>query len=258
MEFVKVERQERLAKVTIDRPKAMNALNRLVLEELAQVFATLSEDDETLVVILTGAGEKAFVAGADIGAMADMDMDEARAFADLGQKTFFDVERSSLVVLAAMNGFALGGGLELAMACDIRIAVERARLGQPEVNLGVIPGFGGTQRLARLVGRSRAKRLILTGELIGASQALSMGLVDQVVAADELLATCQELGQVIAEKGPLAIRAAKRAIDRGLDLSLDQGCSFEAGEFAQLFASEDQVEGMKAFLEKRKPSFQGK
>ncbi len=258
MEFVKVERKERLATVTIDRPQAMNALNRQVLEELSGVFAALREEEEILVAILTGSGDRAFVAGADIGAMADMSVEEARAFADLGQKTFFEIECSPLVVIAAINGFALGGGCELAMACDMRIASEKARLGQPEVNLGVIPGFGGTQRLARLIGRSQAKRLIFTGELVKAQPALALGLVDQVVPADELLVTCQELGHLIARKGPLAIRAAKRAIGRGLDLTLEQGCAFEAEEFGQLFASWDQTEGMKAFLQKREPSFQGK
>jgi len=258
MEFVKVERQDRWATVTIDRPRAMNALNAQVLEELAETFAALSADEHILVAILTGGGEKAFVAGADIGSMVEMDIAQARAFADLGHRTFLDIEKAPLVVIAAINGFALGGGCELALACDMRIAVEKARLGQPEVNLGVMPGFGGTQRLPRVVGRSQAKRLIFTGDVISASRALQLGLVDQVVEADELLPTCQKLGQLIAQKGPLAVRSAKRAIDRGLDLSLDQGCAFEAEEFAQLFATEDQKEGMQAFLGKREPAFRGK
>ncbi|HAI21827.1 MAG TPA: crotonase [Clostridiales bacterium UBA8153] len=252
-----VEHEGPWATVTINRPQVLNALNRQVLDELRRVIADLQEA-KVRVVIITGAGDRAFVAGADIHEMKDMDAKEAHRFAEAGQAAFSQIAQSSLVSIAAINGFALGGGCELAMACDIRVASEKARLGQPEVNLGVIPGFAGTQRLPRLVGPGRAKLLTLTGDIIDAAAAERMGLVDLVVPPDQLLERTRELARKLAAKGPLAIIAAKRAIDAGLDLSLEAGSAAEAGKFAALFDTTDQKEGMAAYLGKRPAQFQGK
>ncbi|MEW6522291.1 MAG: enoyl-CoA hydratase-related protein [Bacillota bacterium] len=255
--YISTEREGAWAVLTINRPRVLNALNRQVLVELKSALEELQEA-KVRVIILTGAGEKAFVAGADIGEMKDMDVATARQFALDGQAVLAFIESMPVVVIAAINGFALGGGCELAMACDIRVASERARLGQPEVNLGVIPGFAGTQRLSRLVGRGRAKLLTFTGDIIDAASAEGMGLVDVVVPHDQLMERARELARKIAGKGPLAIAAAKRAIDRGLDLTLAEGSAYEAGEFAALFATADQKEGMAAYLEKRSAKFEGK
>jgi enoyl-CoA hydratase len=257
-EYLVTETDGPVALLTINRPRALNALNSKLLGELKRALDELGAGGTVRVVVITGAGERAFVAGADIGEMKDMDSARARAFAEYGQSVFDYIENLPLVVIAAINGFALGGGCELAMACDIRVASDRARLGQPEVNLGVIPGFGGTQRLARLVGRGRAKQLIFTGDIIDAQAAERIGLVDMVVAPDELLPRCRELATKIANKGPRAVVAAKRAINRGLDLSLADGSALEAAEFGALFDGADQKEGMAAFLEKRPARFTGK
>lgn len=252
-QHVKLERRGWASLITIDRPESRNALNQEVLLELKAAVAAAASDDSAAVVI-TGGGEKAFVAGADIGAMARMEPPAARAFAALGQGAFAAIEACPKPVIAAINGHALGGGCELALACDIRLAADTARLGQPEVKLGVIPGFGGTQRLPRLIGRGRAKELIFTGRVVTAQEALAIGLVDRVVPAAELLAAALSLADEIAQNGPRAVSAAKGAIDRGLAMSLAEGQALEAEAFAGLFGAE-QREGMEAFLAKRPAKF---
>jgi enoyl-CoA hydratase len=246
------------AVVTINRPAALNALNAEVLDELAAAFADLQHNDAVACVILTGSGAKAFVAGADIAAMQPLDAVTAVHFARLGHAVLNVIEKFPKPVIAAVNGFALGGGCELAMACDIRIVADNARFGQPEVNLGVIPGFGGTLRLARLVGKGRAKELIFTGDMIDAQEAYRIGLANKVVAADELLAAARSLAAKIASKGPVAVRFAKESVDNGLEMDLDRAGRFEADLFGLCFATADQKEGMQAFLEKRPAIFTGK
>lgn len=246
------------AVVTINRPAALNALSMDVIKELDTAFAELKQNEAVACVILTGSGAKAFVAGADIAAMQSMDAVTAVHFARLGHSLLNLIENFPKPVIAAVNGFALGGGCELAMACDVRIVAENARFGQPEVNLGVIPGFGGTLRLARLVGKGRAKELIFTGDMIDAQEAYRIGLANKVVAADELLATAHAMAAKIASKGPIAVRFAKEAVDNGLEMDLDRGGRFEADLFGLCFATADQKEGMQAFLEKRPAKFTGK
>jgi enoyl-CoA hydratase len=253
-----IEIADAVAVVTINRPAALNALNKDVLEELAAAFTELESNENVACVILTGSGSKAFVAGADIAAMQALDAVSAEHFARLGHSVFNAIENFPKPVIAAVNGFALGGGCELAMACDIRIAAENARFGQPEVNLGVIPGFGGTLRLARLVGKGRAKELIFTGDMVDAQEAHRIGLANKVVAAEELLAKARSMATKIASKGPVAVRFAKESIDSGLEMDLDRGGRFEASLFGLCFATTDQKEGMQAFLEKRPAKFTGK
>lgn len=252
-----VEKENGTAIVTINRPAALNALNKEVLEELYDAFKGLEEDESVVCIILTGSGAKAFVAGADIAAMQSMDAVVAENFARLGHKVFNAVESCSKPVIAAVNGFALGGGCELAMACDVRLAAENARFGQPEVNLGVIPGFGGTLRLARLVGKGRAKELIFTGDMVDAAEAYRIGLANKVVAAEDLISEARKMADKIASKGPLAVRFAKQAVDNGIEMDLDRAGRYEAGLFGLCFASADQKEGMLAFLEKRPAKFSG-
>ncbi len=256
MGVVRVEREGGVATVVLDRPEALNALNQEVLEELDSAFKDLALDPTLRVVILTGAG-KAFVAGADIKAMADFTPEEALAFGRFGQGVFDRIEAFPRPVIAAVNGFALGGGCELAMACDFRIASEKAKAGQPEVNLGVIPGFGGTQRLVRLIGRARAKYFTFTGEVIPADRALALGLFDEVVPAENLLTRCKEIAATIATKGPVAVSLAKEAINQGADLALEPALALEAERFSQCFATADQKEGMAAFVAKRPATFTG-
>jgi enoyl-CoA hydratase len=248
--------------VTVNRPDVLNALDGRTLEELDQVFAGLEAacggPDGVRCVILTGAGEKAFVAGADIAAMATMGVEEARRFSELGRRLGERVERLAVPVIAAVNGFALGGGLELALLCDFIIASTSAKLGQPEVNVGVLPGFGGSQRLARRIGTARARQLLYTGELITAEQGLAWGLCNEVTAPGDLVPRARALAERIAGRAPLAVAAAKRAVRAGEDLPLDRALWFEQGEFAGLFGTADQKEGMRAFLEKRPPRWQGK
>ncbi len=253
-----LEKSGGIATVTVNRPKALNALNEATLKELLCCFTGLENDAEVKVVILTGAGEKAFVAGADIAFMQGMDAVAARRFALLGQKAMNAIEQLSKPVIAAVNGFALGGGCELALACDIRLASENARFGQPEVNLGVIPGFAGTQRLPRLIGKGRAKELLFTGEMIDAAEAYRLGLVNRVVVREELAAAARELAGKIAGKGAIAIALCKDAVDSGLEMESDKACRYEADQFALCFATADQKEGMGAFLEKRPARFQGR
>ncbi len=250
-----VEINNGIAVITINRPKALNALSYAVLEDLAGAFAELQEDTDLACVILTGGGEKAFVAGADIAAMQALNAVEAENFARLGHKVFNEIESFARPVIAAVNGFALGGGCELAMACDVRIASENARFGQPEVNLGVIPGFGGTLRLSRLVGKGRAKELIYTGDMIDASEAYRIGLVNKVVASEQLLEEAKKMATKIASKGPLAVSLAKQAVDNGLEMDIDRAGHYEASLFGLCFASSEQTEGMLAFLEKRPAKF---
>ncbi|ABO50306.1 Enoyl-CoA hydratase/isomerase [Desulforamulus reducens MI-1] len=253
-----LEKEGNIALLTINRPKALNALNPEVLTELGQAVDAISADDEIFVVILKGAGEKAFVAGADITAMKDMTALEGRNFGQLGQEVFKKLEYMPKPIIAAINGFALGGGCELAMACDIRVASEKSKFGQPEVGLGITPGFAGTQRLPRLVGKGRAKELIYTADIIGAADAHRIGLVNHVVPEDQLLEFCKNMAKRIASKGQIAVRLCKSAIDQGLEMDVDKGIAYEAEVFGLCFATTDQTEGMTAFVEKRKPNFTGK
>ncbi len=246
--------------ITLNRPDKLNALNVELVTALARLGEALSSDPQYAGVrcaILTGAGDKAFAAGADIAGMSTMTVAQAKAFADLGHRVGALFEALPFPVIAAVNGFALGGGCELALACDFIYASDRAKLGQPEVNLGVIPGFGGTQRLARRVGDARARELCMTGDTLSAEEARSLGLVNAVVPHAELLGKVREVAKKIASKGPLAIAAAKRVIARGADVALPVANELEATAFASLFGSEDQREGMKAFLEKRPAKFKG-
>jgi len=243
--------------LTINRPKALNALNVETLSDLIDALDQIVENDDIGGVLLTGAGDKAFVAGADIGEMEGMDVREARDFAMLGQSTFSNIENLSKPVIAVVNGFALGGGLEIAMACDLILASEKARFGQPEVKLGVIPGFGGTQRLVRRVGAHLAKELILTGSYIKSKRALDIGLINAVYPPDELMDEAVAMMKKILANGPVAVQLAKAAINTGADENLEVGLTLERDAFAQCFATDDQDEGMKAFLEKREPDFKG-
>jgi enoyl-CoA hydratase len=249
---------DRIATVTINRPKTLNALNLAVMQDLSAVFEDIASREDVGVVLLTGAGEKAFVAGADISEMRHYTTVQALEFSLFGQGVLERIERLPQPVIGVVNGFALGGGCELAMACDILIAAETAKFGQPEVNLGIIPGYGGTQRLARLVGRNLAKELVLTGEMITAQRACEIGLVNRVVPQAGLMDAAREMAAKILSKGPVAVRTAKMAMNRGLDLDLSNACALEANAFAVGFSTADRVEGMTAFLEKRKPVFTGK
>ncbi len=255
---LRCEKEGGQALVVIDRPKALNALNRETLEELMDCFGCLAGDEEVGVVILTGGGEKSFVAGADISFMQELDVEGAAQFARLGHSVTAGLENLPQPVIAAVNGYALGGGCELSLACDIRVAAENAKFGQPEVNLGVIPGFGGTQRLPRLVGKGAACELLFTGDIIDAQEALRIGLVNRVVPQDELLDTCRRMAQAILAKGPLAVRLCKQTVNTGMEMDLGRANQYELIQFSRCFASKDQKEGMRAFLEKRNPAFQGK
>lgn len=250
--------QDGLALLVIDRPKALNALNEAVLSQIDLAWDRLEEDPAVRVVILTGGGEKAFVAGADISELKGLSQQQGFRAGRRGQRLFSRIEQSRLLTIAAVNGFALGGGLELAMACDIRVLSEKAVVGLPEVSLGVIPGYGGTQRMTRLVGPSHALELIATGRKIDAARAEAIGLANRVVAPDQLLDSCKALAQEILANAPLAVSAAKRAVRVASESKLDEGYYVEAREFAGLCASQDAKEGMTAFFERRKAQFQGK
>lgn len=249
-----LEKQENIAVISINRPKALNALNSDILTELDSAIDKVIEDEDVYVVILTGKG-KAFVAGADIAEMKDMNSVEARRFANKGLNLFRKIELMEKPIIAAVNGFALGGGCELAMCCDIRIASNKAKFGQPEVGLGITPGFGGTQRLSRLVGEGKAKELIFTADIIKSEEAHRIGLVNRVVTDEKLMEAAIEMASKIASNGQLAIRYSKSAINRGGEVDIDTGMSIEKNLFGLCFASEDQKEGMAAFLEKRKPNY---
>lgn len=256
-EFIKTETADGTALVTVSREKALNALNQGVLEELRTAFQDLSGDAAVRSVILTGAGDKAFVAGADIAAMAKMSPDEAGRFAQLGHEAMSAVQNCRKPVIAAVNGFALGGGLELALSCDFIYASEKAKFGLPEVGLGLYPGFGGTQRLSRAIGPNRARELIFTGRMIGAAEAIAWGIVNQIVAPEGLLDAVRQTAAEINQKGPVAIRLAKQVINEGKDEPLQRGLDLERDIFPKCFESEDLKEGLAAFLEKRKPEFKG-
>lgn len=251
---IKVENYGTMAIVRINRPKALNSINTLLLLELESVIDHLEKDDQVKVIILTGEG-KAFAAGADISEMRNKTALEGRWFGEFGTGVLKKWEVMSKPTIAAVNGFALGGGCELAMACDIRIASTKAEFGQPEVGLGIIPGFAGTQRLPRLVGMAKAKELIFTGDLISAEEACRIGLVNRVVESDQLMDACIKMAEKIALKGPNAIMYSKKAINDGMETDLERGTAIENSLFGLCFASEEQSEGMTAFLEKRKPNF---
>jgi len=257
-ENIRFEPEDLVGVISVDRPKALNALNPDTLRELLRCLRDVRREGKIRCLILTGGGEKAFVAGADIAAMQAMSVIEAKEMARLGQRLTSALEDLPIPVIAAVNGFALGGGLELAMACDLIIASERARFGQPEINLGIIPGFGGTQRLARRVGAPRAREMIYGGEMIDAETARQWGLVNRVVKPEELLPEARKLAAQLVSKAPLALAQAKLAIHQGLNIDLESGLRLEAEAFAVTFSTEDRKEGMAAFLAKRPPAFRGK
>ena len=248
------KREGNIGILSINRPEALNALNIEVLQELDKAMDIIEKDEEVYVLVLTGEG-RAFVAGADIGEMKDMDVFQAREFADLGLKLFRKIELMEKPIIAAVNGFALGGGCELSMCCDIRIASEKAKFGQPEVGLGIIPGFAGTQRLSRLIGMGRAKELIFTTDMIDAEEAYRIGLVNKVVAADKLMEEALNMAKNISQRGQIAVRFAKTSINHGMDVDMETAMAIERDLFGLCFSTEDQKEGMAAFLEKRNPNY---
>jgi enoyl-CoA hydratase len=249
-----LEREEDSALITINRPRVLNALNRSTLKELTDAFAQLNGDQRVRVIIITGSG-KAFIAGADLAEMKEYTPEQARDFAEMGHMTMDAIQNTGKPVIAAVNGFALGGGFELALACDIILASEKAKLGLPEVNLGLIQGFGGTQRLSRLVGKALAKEIIFTADAISAERAYEIGIVNRLFPQDELLPEAKKMAQKMAQKGPIALKLAKRAIDSGYNKELSEGCKLERAAFVESFTTSDSKEGMTAFLEKRKPVF---
>lgn len=257
-EYLRLERREEVALLTIAREEKLNALNGAVIGELFQAFEELADDGSVQVVILTGAGNKAFVAGADIGELAELDTFRAKQMSQRGQRLTLTIENFGKPVIGAINGYALGGGLELALACHMRVASEKAKLGLPEVSLGVIPGYGGTQRLARLVGMGRALEMVLTGEMVSAQRAYEMGLVNLVVPPEELLEKSVELAKKITKNGPVAVRLALESVVRGQNMGIREALELEADLFGLVCSTQDMREGTQAFLEKRKPQFQGK
>jgi enoyl-CoA hydratase len=246
-----------IAVLKFNRPKALNAVNPQVVEEVNGALDEVEKIPDIKVLVLTGEGEKAFVAGADISHMVQLTPLEARAFARAGQALCFRLEGLPIPVIASVNGFALGGGIEIAMACDVIYASDKATFGQPEINLGIMPGFGGTQRLARLVGKAMAKELCMTGVFVGAEEAKTIGLVNRVFPHDQLWEETMKTANILASKGKVSLQAVKSSIERGLDVDLRDGCFLEADHFGLCFASPDAKEGMSAFLEKRKPEFKG-
>jgi len=252
-EILKMEAAEGVAVVTISRPQALNALNTLFFQEMDSLLAEVGTRDDIKVLIITGEG-KAFAAGADIAEMAGKTQDQAAQFSRVGQKTFRNLELLAKPVIAAVNGFALGGGCELALACDFRIASTKAKFGQPEVNLGLIPGYGATQRLPRLIGLGNALFLLLTGEMIGAEESLRLGLVQKIAEPEALMSTALGLAKTIAAKGPQAVQLVKRVSRQGVLMDFEAGCALESGMFGSLFENEG-AEGMRAFLEKRAPQW---
>lgn len=255
---VTLEKEGRIAVVTINRPKALNALNSATLKDIDTAIDEIEKDDEVLAIVLTGSGEKAFVAGADITEMKNLNTIEGRKFGSLGNKVFRRLENLEKPVVAAINGFALGGGCELSMACDIRIASQKAKFGQPEVGLGITPGFGGTQRLARLIGLGMAKELIYTGKTINAEEAFRIGLVNKVVEPEKLLEEAKALANSIAAQAPIAVKLCKAAINRGMQCDIDTALMYESEVFGECFSTEDQKEGMSAFVEKREKNFKNR
>jgi len=252
-----IEKKEGIGKIKINRPKVLNALNKETVEELTKAVKEMEKDTKLKVLILTGEG-KAFIAGADISAMANMTTLEAKEFAEAGHCMLNTFEKSRLPIIAAVNGFALGGGCETLMACDIVIAGKSAKIGQPEINLGISPGFGGTQRLPRLIGRMKAKELLLTGKNLSADNALSIGLVNKVVEDDALIQEAEKIASSIASKSAVQTNFIKALVNKGADIDLNSANALEISYFSSSFSTHDQKEGMKAFLEKRKPNFKGK
>ncbi len=253
-----VEKKDRIGRITINRPKKLNALDIATVVELSGAFTEMKEDPDVGVVVLTGAGEKSFAAGADISELQKLDMIAGKGFAERGQALCLLIENLGKPVIAAINGFALGGGCELAMACTLRVAADTAKMGQPEINLGTIPGYGGTQRIARLVPRGVAMDLVLTGRIISAAEALEIGLVNRVVPKEEFEQAVAELSTLLLEKPPFALKACIEAVLHGTEVNFDEGLRLEADLFAMTCGTEDQKEGMKAFLEKRKAEFRGR
>ena len=255
MEFIKIDVENYIATITINRPEALNAMNKVVVAELKKAMEDCVENDDVNVIVITGAGEKAFVAGADIKAMQKMSGREALEFSREGQELTMIIENSPKPVIAAINGFALGGGCEIALACDMRIASENAKFSQPEVALGIIPGWGGTQRLPRLIGKGRAIEIITSGEMIDAEEALRIGLVNHVTPQQELMEKVHSLATSILKNGPAAVGAALKCIHKGFDEHLENGLDVELNAFAELFETDEQREGTAAFVEKRRPNF---
>jgi len=253
---IRVERTDKIAKVIINRPKKLNALNKETIDELQQAFTELESDKEIRVIIMTGSGDKAFVAGADISEFADFDVSQGAELSKKGQESLFDlIENLSTPVIAAINGFALGGGLELAMCCHFRVASENAKMGLPEVSLGVIPGYGGTQRLPQLVGKGKAMEMIMTAGMITAEDAKDYGLVNHVVLQEELIPFCEKIAKRITFNSGLAITAAIKAVNANFETGVN-GFAVEVEQFGKCFGTDDFEEGTTAFLEKRKPNFQ--
>jgi enoyl-CoA hydratase len=252
------EVSERIARITFNRPNVLNALNRKTMDELGDCLKKVRADDEIRVLILTGAGEKAFIAGADINELSQQTPVNGREFTLYGQEIIHRLETLGKPAIAAINGFALGGGCELALACTLRVASRNAKLGQPEVKLGIIPGYGGSQRLPRLCGKGVAHELILTGEMITAEEALRIGLVNRVVEPGELLATAEAIAKKIIANAPLAVRYALEAVERGMEMPQEEGLYLEATLFGLCCATQDMREGTRAFLEKRPPKFEGR
>jgi enoyl-CoA hydratase len=256
--YIIYEKSEGIATITLNRQEALNAFNKEVIEEILQALEDIKADENIRVVILTGAGEKAFSAGADIKAMKGMNALKARELSLMGEKLCNALENLEKPVIAAINGYALGGGLEVAMACDIRIASENARMGQTEINIGLIPGWGGTQRLPRLIGKTKAKELIFTGKIIDAKTAEQLGIVNMVVPADKLKEAVHQFALELASKAPVALKVAKSLINKGSEISLDAAIALEREGFGVVASTEDLQEGVSAFIEKRKPTFKGK
>ena len=256
--FIVYEKSEGIATITLNRPEALNAFSKEVVSEALQALEDIRSDESVRVVILTGAGEKAFSAGADIKAMIGMNASKARELSLMGEKLCLALENLEKPVIAALNGYALGGGLEVAMSCDLRIASENSRMGQTEINIGLIPGWGGTQRLTRLVGRTKAKEMVFTGKMIDAKTAEQLGIVNMVVPADKFREAVRQFALELASKAPVAIKVAKALIDKGAEIGLDSALALEREGFGVVASTEDLQEGVNAFTEKRKPVFKGK
>ncbi|MBS7632280.1 enoyl-CoA hydratase/isomerase family protein [Candidatus Bathyarchaeota archaeon] len=256
--FIIYERSDQIATITLNRPEALNAFSKEVIEEVLQAIEDIKQDENVRAVILTGSGEKAFSAGADIKAMKGMNALKARELSLMGEKLCCSLESLEKPVIAALNGYALGGGLEVAMSCDLRIASETSRMGQTEINIGLIPGWGGTQRLTRLVGPGKAKEMVFTGKLVDAKTAEQLGIVNMVVPADKLRETARQLALELVAKAPVAIKVAKALINKGAEISLDAALALEREGFGVVASTEDLQEGVAAFTEKRKPVFKGR
>ncbi|MFQ5751256.1 MAG: enoyl-CoA hydratase-related protein [bacterium] len=257
-ENILFKKENKIAYITIDRPKVLNALNWQTMQEIREAFSKIKEDNSVSGVIITGTGEKSFVAGADIKELATKNPVGAKEFSMASQEILHFIEHFPKPILAAVNGYCLGGGCELAMACHIRVASENAKFGQPEVNLGIIPGNGGTQRLSRLVGKGRALELILTGNLIDAREAYRIGLVNKVTDAAQLMTVAEDILKTIFSKGPVAVKLGLEAVNHGMELTLDEGIQLESNLFGLCFSTQDMKEGTQAFIEKRPPDFKGK